>query len=90
MGYGLILLFIVFALVGRHVCSPDPSALSKRLVAGLTAVLVFIYVGWPAEGLPTVLLLAAVGVYISLHQQVMSWQREMAKVERGHRAIPDP
>ena len=83
MGYGLILLIIVIALAARHAHSPDPSVLSKRLVAGLTAVLVFIYVGWPAKALLTATLLASIGVYIILHQVVMSWQRELAEAERA-------
>jgi hypothetical protein len=81
VGYRLILLIIVIALAVRHACSTGPSLLSKWLVAGLTAVLVFIYVGWPAESLLTAPLLAAIGVYVILHQIVMSWRREVTAAE---------
>jgi ABC-type thiamin/hydroxymethylpyrimidine transport system permease subunit len=83
VGYRLILLIIVIALAARHACSTGPSLLSKWLVVGLTAVLVFIYVRWPAESLVTVPLLAAIGAYGILHQIVMSWQREVAEAERA-------
>jgi hypothetical protein len=83
VGYRLILLIIVIALAIRHACSTGPSLRSKWLVARLTGVLVFICVRWPAELLLTAPLLAAVGAYVILHQIVMSWQREVAEVERA-------
>jgi hypothetical protein len=83
VGYRLILLIIVIALAGRHACSVGPSLRSKQLVVGMTGVLAFAFLRWPEYSFLIALLLASIGVYIVLHQIVMSWQRELAEADRA-------
>jgi hypothetical protein len=77
MWYGLIFLVIVGVLARRHIRSPDASERSKRLVMGLIGGSVLAVVLWPALVILATLVVAGVGIYVILRENLQMWEREM-------------
>ncbi len=75
MGYGIILLVVVFLLVYRYCKLNGPSRRSKSIVVGIL-VATFLIPGWlPGSGLIALLLQVGVGLYVGIYMQVTSDRR---------------